>query len=48
MWSGFIWLRIGTSSGLHKILGISWAAEKLVVSQVKLKYVESVRNSFRL
>jgi hypothetical protein len=48
MWTGFIWLRIKTFSGFHKILVIPWVAEKLAVSQGELSSVESVTNSFCL
>jgi hypothetical protein len=43
VWIGLIWLRIGTSGGLlctwwwtsgfHKLLGSSWVAAELAVSQ---------------
>jgi hypothetical protein len=52
MWTGFIWLRIGTSGGilwtrwwkfgLHKRRGISWLAKWLLVSLEGLCSMELV------
>jgi hypothetical protein len=49
-WTGFIWLRIRTNDmllwvqhlifGFHKMLGISWLAEKMFASQYKLCSME--------
>jgi hypothetical protein len=53
VWSGFIWLRIGTSGGLlwtpqrtfgfHKRRGISWLHEQLLASQGRLCSIRSTR-----
>jgi hypothetical protein len=51
VWTGFIWLRIGTvgwslwtlkwTFGFHKTQGTSWLAERLLASQVELCSMES-------
>jgi hypothetical protein len=57
VWTGFIWLRIGTIGGLlwtrwwtfgfHKMLGSSWVAAKLAASQEGLSSVSKypIQNS---
>jgi hypothetical protein len=52
LWTGFIWLKIGTSDGIlltrewifefHKMLGISFIAETLQASQEELISMEFV------
>jgi hypothetical protein len=43
MWTGFIWLRIGTRIiGFHKILGTFQIAEQLLASQEELSFIELV------
>jgi hypothetical protein len=40
-WTGLMWLKIGTSAGLHKTLGNSLVTERLAASQKGLSPMKS-------
>jgi hypothetical protein len=48
MGTGFIWLRIGTSSGLHNALGTSCLSEQLVSPQEGLGFMALISLLFNL